>query len=631
MKRLLSLMLMSSAGLCAPAWAAQCPAQAWTDGASYQRGDQVTFEGGSYEAIVTHTAWFGAGWNPTVGSLWAMKAQQCDGGVNPPPPDNPGDTTDGGNTTPTDPGGNTGNPGSGDGGDSGSCGNAAAWSASTVYTQGMQAAYSGQIFQAKWWTQGDQPRVDAQSPWSSPWQVADRACDGSNGGDNGGDSGGGDNGGGTDQPPVDTTGWPKPLVENNRAYRNNTGHVVASYFVEWGVYGRNFPVDRIPATNLTHILYGFVPICGPNPTLQQENPAGYSALQSQCSGKPDYSVVLHDKFAALEKSYPGDKWDDPIRGNIGQLMKMKASNPGIRVLPSIGGWTLSDPFFHLANDAARRATFVSSVKTFLKTYAVFDGVDIDWEYPGGGGANTGLGSSSDRTGYTSLMRDLRAMLTQLGQETGRTYELTSAVGAGPVKIDQVDWQQASTYLDYVFAMTYDFYGAWSGELGHHAGLNPTAQSIHEGFTGAEAVTNLMAAGVPADKLVMGVAMYGRGWSGVTGGTVDNPFTGTGGNKIAGTWEAGVLDYRQIESAFQGGASGKGANGFVYYYDTQAQAPYLWNASRGELITYDDVRSARAKADFAKRNGLAGVFSWEIDADNGNILNAMHEGLGHSPK
>ncbi|MCP4325071.1 MAG: hypothetical protein GY787_25140, partial [Alteromonadales bacterium] len=107
----------------------------------------------------------------------------------------------------------------------------------------------------------------------------------------------------------------------------------------------------------------------------------------------------------------------------------------------------------------------------------------------------------------------------------------------------------------------------------------------------------------------------------------DPFTGKGTGKIKGTWEDGVLDYRDIQTNFAG-ANNQGKNGFNYFYDEQAQAPYLWNKSTGELITYDDKRSAKAKSEYARNLGLAGVFSWEIDADNGDILNAMHEGLGH---
>ena len=318
-------------------------------------------------------------------------------------------------------------------------------------------------------------------------------------------------------------------------------------------------------------------------------------------------------------------------------MKMKEANPGIKVLPSVGGWSLSDPFFALANDPALRARFVQSVKEFLLTYEVFDGVDIDWEFPGGEGVNPALGSSTDGEAFADLMRDLRAMLDEVEAETGRDMELSAAVSAGDAKIKRVNYAEAEKYMDYVFAMTYDFYGAWGTELGHHAALYDSANTGWNKASADDAINTLMDAGVPPEKLVVGVGMYGRGWSKVEGVQGDNPFSGHGTyssswqgtsvNKAPGTWEDGVLDYKDIRANYLG-AEGTGINGFSYHYDQEAEAPYLWNPSSGTLITFDDGRSARAKAAYVQQHNLAGVFSWEIDSDNGEILNAMHQGLGH---
>ncbi|WP_083921192.1 glycosyl hydrolase family 18 protein [Hahella ganghwensis] len=536
--------------------------------------------------------------------------------------DTGGDNGDTGGDTGGDNGDNGGDTGGDSGGDSGDCDTTAPeWSASETYTQGMQVYYDGAIYSAKWWTKGNVPGSSQWGPWEL---VDDSGCPG-DGGDDGGDNGGDDNGNDDD---VDTTGWPKPLYENNKPYENTTGSVVGTYFVEWGVYGRNFPVEKIPARNLTHLLYAFIAVCGPNESLRIANPQGHSVLMNECSDQQDYTVTIHDRFAALEKSYPGDKWDDPIRGNFGQLRRLKKTHPDITILPSIGGWTLSDPFHYFANDPQKRAVFVDSVIDFLKTYKFFDGVDIDWEYPGGGGANPDLGLPQDRDGYAELMHDLRAALDTLEAETGREYQLTSAVGAAPSKIDSVNYSNAVQYMDYIFAMTYDYYGAWNNELGHQTGIYPADHEIHEGFSAEATLDNLMAAGVPANKLVIGAAMYGRGWKGVSGGTETDPFVGTGGGKHAGTWEDGVLDYRAIEQNMLGGANGQGVNGYKYFYDESAEAPYLWNYSNGSLITFDNARSVKAKGQYVRNNGFAGIFSWEIDADNGNILNAIHEGLGH---
>ena len=429
---------------------------------------------------------------------------------------------------------------------------------------------------------------------------------------------------------VDTTGWPKPLSNNNIAYQNSTKQVVGTYFVEWGVYGRNFHVADIPAQNLTHILYGFIPVCGPNQALLDANAQGHAALEDQCKDKQDYQVTIHDQYAALEKTYPGDKWDDEIKGNFGQLMRLKAAQPDIKILPSIGGWTLSDPLFDLDN-AQNRGVFIASVIDFLSTYSFFDGVDIDWEFPGGGGANPALGSAKDGPTYVLLMQEMRAALNTLSQSTGKEYEITSAIGTSPSMISQVNYAQATQYMDYIFMMTYDYKGAWSQELGHQTNLYASTSTADDSLSIDISVNAMLNQGVAPGKLVVGVAKYGRGWKGITGATDSNPFDGQGNGPIDGTWENGILDYKDIEANYLGGKNGQGINGWEYRWDETAMAPYLWNASKKELISFDDARSTAEKASYAKQHNLGGVFSWEIDADTGTILNAMHEGLGHAKK
>ena len=141
-------------------------------------------------------------------------------------------------------------------------------------------------------------------------------------------------------------------------------------------------------------------------------------------------------------------------------MALKKAHPDLKILPSVGGWTLSDPFFFL-DDPAKRKVFVDSVKEFLQTWKFFDGVDIDWEFPGGDGAIPALGNpEKDGQTYVTLMKELRAMLDELSAETGRQYELSSAIGASEKGINRVDYNQAQQYMDHIFLMSYDMFGAW---------------------------------------------------------------------------------------------------------------------------------------------------------------------------
>lgn len=414
------------------------------------------------------------------------------------------------------------------------------------------------------------------------------------------------------------------MQENNKTFSQHPDKVVGAYFAEWGVYGRQYPVSKIPAANLNHILYGFVAICGGDGINDSIKTIGtsFQALQKSCEGRQDFQVTLHDPYAAVQMAEPGlDTWDDPYKGNFKKLMQLKLANPNLKVLPSIGGWTLSDPFFFM-NDKTKRDRFVASVKEFLKTWKFFDGVDIDWEFPGGGGENANLGGPQDRDTYTALMRELRAMLNGLSAETGKTYKLTSAIGVGNDKIANVDYRTASQYLDNIFMMSYDFYGAWSmTDRGHQTAIYAPTWKPDTQYTADNGLKLLLEQGVDPKKLVLGVAMYGRGWTGVNGYTNNNPFTGgTATGAVKGTWEEGVVDYRQIANEYRNGS------GWEYNYDTTAEAPYLFNKTTGDLITYDDVRSTTAKGKYVLDKGLAGLFAWEIDADNGDILNAMNESL-----
>nr|AIU37220.1 ORF10 chitinase [Cydia pomonella granulovirus]QGY99836.1 chitinase [Cydia pomonella granulovirus] len=419
--------------------------------------------------------------------------------------------------------------------------------------------------------------------------------------------------------------WRENNVPYQRAPENG---VVAAYFVEWGVYGRQFPADKVPVPNLSHLLYGFVPICGGdglNDALKQV-PGSFEALQRSCAGRDDFKVSIHDLWGAVQKPQKGvEAYDEPYKGNFGQLMAIKHHNPNLTILPSIGGWTLSDPFYKM-HDSAKRRVFVQSVREFLETWKFFDGVDIDWEFPGGKGANDKLGDAdTDKYTYVQLLSDLRQMLDELEEKTGRRLQLTSAISGGYDKIDVVDYKQCQQYLDYIFVMNYDYKGAWSmTDLGYHAPLYPPSWKTHENYTTDFALRRLLNQSVNSGKLVVGVAMYGRGWSGVTNYTNNNLFSGVATGKVKGTWEDGVVDYREIGAA----------STYTKAYDHSSHAAYAYRKTAErvyDLVTYDSVKSVLAKGEYVREHGLGGLFAWEIDADNGDLLNAMNEGLGNRRK
>ena len=424
----------------------------------------------------------------------------------------------------------------------------------------------------------------------------------------------------------------------NTQYTNKTGSMVAAYYVEWSGYERDFDVNDIPAWNLTHILYGFVPICSAteNESLKQIQ-GSHAALLNACAGRDDYKVAIHDPWAALgETTQRGYNWSTKYKGNFGQIMQLKQAYPDLVILPSVGGWTLSDPF-HSFSNATHRKTFVDSMEEYLRTWKFFDGVDIDWEYPGGYGANRALGDVvTDRQTYTDVMRDLRAMLDRMELRTGRRYHLTSAIGAGPEKIARVDYKTVQQYMDQILLMTYDFYGAWDVKvLGNMPGLFAPSWDLTDDYNTHSAVQALLSQDVDPAKVAIGASMYGRGWRGVSGWTGTNHMTGKGTGayppkpkKAIKSWEPGTQDYQGIAVDEKAARDPNTTTTWTYHWDAESMAGYLYRPGTHDVMSYDNAESVKAKGAYVRSKGLAGLFSWEIDGDNGDILNAIHVGLGH---
>nr|AAF00578.1 chitinase [Aeromonas hydrophila] len=379
-----------------------------------------------------------------------------------------------------------------------------------------------------------------------------------------------------------------------------------------------------PAKNLTHIYMASPPSVAvtASTTAGKRSQAALRHCSAPAPAVEDFKVSIHDPWAAVQMGQGNlTAFDEPYKGNFGNLMALKKANPNLKILPSVGGWTLSDPFYFFS-DKTKRDTFVASMKEYLQTWKFFDGVDIDWEFPGGQGANPNLGGPNDGATYVALMKELRAMLDELEAETGRQYELTSAISAGGDKIAKVDYQAAQQYMDYIFLMSYDFSGAFDlKNLAHQTNLYASSWDPATKYTTDKGVKALLGQGVTPGKVVVGAAMYGRGWTGVNGYQAGNPFTGSATGPIKGTWENGVVDYRDIVNNRMGA-------GWEQGYDETAEAPYVFKASTGDLISFDNDRSVKAKGQYVLANQLGGLFAWEIDADNGDILNAMHEGLGN---
>ncbi|MGF1686596.1 glycosyl hydrolase family 18 protein [Photobacterium japonica] len=382
-------------------------------------------------------------------------------------------------------------------------------------------------------------------------------------------------------------------------YEQTSGKVVATYIANWGNPDN---IDNVNGDNLTHILYAFLDICGPN-----ERPS----MAQICADKPDYTLA--ENATSIDKTFAA------------KFAELKVKYPHVKVLPSVGGWGGEGPFAPMAMNPENRQFFVNAVVEYVKHNPSFDGIDIDWEWP----RDTAEGDA-----YADLMIDLRAGLDALSKETGRDYLVTSAIATAESYVNKVDYKRAEPAMDLIFLMTYDFYGGWSMDnVGHHTSLQPHEANLANGYGygGAVAVQNMLNIGMPADKLVLGMAKYARGWDGVTPSNLGTPLGGTATGKFpkpVQPWdEAGVATYSRLVADIIG-PDGVGIDGFDVRYDPSCDCHYAWRESDGALVGFDHPKDVENKARFAVSNKLAGVFSWEYGQDNGDLLNAMNYGIGN---
>ena len=295
--------------------------------------------------------------------------------------------------------------------------------------------------------------------------------------------------------------------------------------------------------------------------------------------------------------------------NFRILNKLKKVNPELKILISIGGWSWSGNFSDATLTPSSRKKFAKTSVEIVANHEL-DGVDIDWEYPGQRGDNN-VFRWEDKQNYTLMFEEIRNELDDLSKKTGKYYELTTAVGASYSYIEHTEMDKAAKYLDYVNLMTYDFY-TLGDSAGHHSNLYPPED--YEKDASAHKTFNVfLQAGVPAEKLVMGLPFYGK------------------------SWIMKSADKHGINMPVEGRARGGGytyikdslvdKKGFVRYWDEKALAPYLFNAETNQLIVYDDEESVKLKCEYVINNNMGGMMFWQYASDtNEYLLDAINENL-----
>lgn len=417
------------------------------------------------------------------------------------------------------------------------------------------------------------------------------------------------------------------------ATKSDDPYKIVAYYPSWGAYGRDYQVWDIDASKVSHINYAFANICWDgrhgNPDPAGPNPQTWSCQdENGVINVPNGSIVMGDPWIDAQKSNPGDTWDEPLRGNFKQLQKLKEEHPHLKTLISVGGWTWSNRFSDVAATKETRENFANSAVDFLRKYG-FDGVDVDWEYPVSGGLPGNSRRPEDKENHVLLLQEVRNKLDEAGQEDGKEYLLTIASGASPEYVENNKLDEITEVVDWINIMTYDFNGGWQNISGHNAPLyydpatTDTELPTPEHFNVESAVKGHLHAGVPENKLVLGMPFYGRGWSSCEE-TNQGEYQRCSPPQ-EGTWENGVFDFSDLEENYVN------KNGYQRYWNDVAKVPFLYNAANGNFITYDDEESFQYKTDFIKENNLAGSMFWDVSGDrNGTLLTALANQLDFKP-
>jgi chitinase len=375
------------------------------------------------------------------------------------------------------------------------------------------------------------------------------------------------------------------------------GALIVGYYVAYAVR-TGFPVDSIDGDRLTHINYAFANI----------DAEGRAVLGNPCLDVGD-CVGEADPNAR-----PG--------GNFAELRRLKERHPHLRTLISIGGWDWSAWFSDVAATPEARRRFVeSTLDLFIRGHpGVFDGIDLDWEYPVEGGLPGNRRRPEDRRNHTLLASDFRRALDELGRRENKRYVLTIAAPAAPQLSRNFELDALGRILDFIMVMAYDYHTGdviahFNAPLGVAEG-DPTPEK-----TVRATVDSYLAAGVPKEKLVVGVPFFGYGYGGVD--AVRNGLfqrverDGPEASPAPGSW-IGIIRYRQIAEAMR--------SGFTRHWDSEAGVPWVYNARTRNWITYDDPQSLALKADLVRERGLGGIMVWELSGDDGTLLPAIHHRL-----
>ncbi|PLX05728.1 MAG: hypothetical protein C0594_06815 [Marinilabiliales bacterium] len=384
------------------------------------------------------------------------------------------------------------------------------------------------------------------------------------------------------------------------SYAQETCKEVIGYYPNWQWYDRNKLVNP---SSIQYDKYSII---------------NYAFFSPEADG----TIAQTDTWAD-ENLLLGEIIWYPVESNdFSTSIIYKAHESGTKVLPSIGGWTLSNNFSQIAADPVKRQNFALACINLIQTFQ-FDGIDIDWEYPGFAEHN---GTPADKENFTSLMMEIRNALDSLSGITGNDYLLTACFSADPPKMEYIEYGNLVDILDMFNMMTYDFSGTFDAVANHNSPLYAPTQGDSEWNLDRAFYNVTQLHGVPPEKVNLGVAFYGRSMTNCAG--LFETHSGLANTSLFAADEGSPLYYNVLESQAL----------FTNNWDDQAKVPFLTDGPDATFVTFDDENSVRLKAEYIRDSGAGGAIIWEITGDylesypgSGIVsatplLDALNEGL-----
>jgi chitinase len=421
---------------------------------------------------------------------------------------------------------------------------------------------------------------------------------------------------------------------------NSQGKILAGFFEEWSIYYANYNLANLEsngsAAKLSHLVYAF------------------ADLSASASDPSSDTCVIADPWADFEDDgLPpvggiADTW--PLYGNFAEILKLKQLNPNLKTLISIGGSSATNAaaFSTAAStEAGRQALVASCINMFIvgnvgsdwngniTAPGLFDGIHIDWEFP----------AATDKQNFTLLLQEFRNQLNALSAQTGKQYILSFDGPAGSQNYTNIDLKSASSLVNFVTVDGYNYAGSWDTVTNDASALFDSRQdpSFGQQLDIEDTFAAYLKAGVPPQKYVMGVPLYGAGWSGVpninhglyqtsTGPSAVPLANGTGLCTDLTGDTPGCDPLLTPGNATYGTLEALTANGYQNYFDPQRIAVSLYDPNSQTFYTYDNPDTAFLKSlyiDFRVPGGLGGAFVWAVKDDdaNGTMVKTLAAGLG----